>query len=491
MNDGYLATINRFSDLKALVIGDAMLDVYLDGAANRICREAPVPIVDIRDIKTMPGGAANTAVNLAQLGAKVHYLSVVGKDQEAALLKDALARHGLDTSLIMCDETRRTITKQRVAAGSQLLVRFDAGTTEVICGEYEDRIIEALAKNFHEVDAVVVSDYGYGILTDRVISVLGALQRKKENILIIDAKSLDKYSHVGATVAKPNYQELVTLLSITKPAAIGYRAEQIRCYGTKLLRKTGTKYVAATIDIEGALLFQHGKKPYRTFSKPVENTKAAGAGDTYVGALALALASGASIEDAGEIARSAAMVILQKSGTATCTQKELSHRFGSSTKYIHDWCELERQFGLYRKEGARTVFTNGCFDLLHSGHVTYLEQARKLGDVLVLALNSDDSIKRLKGNNRPINTLYERIRILSGLESVTLVTSFEEDTPARLLGRIKPDVYVKGGDYSIKNLPEAPVVLGYGGRVEIMPFVQERSTTNIITRIKNLDKQIA
>jgi len=238
-------------------------------------------------------------------------------------------------------------------------------------------------------------------------------------------------------------------------------------------------------------LFQHGKEPYRTFSKPVENTKAAGAGDTYVSALALALACGASLEDAGEMARSAAVIILQKSGTATCTQKELSQYFGSSSKYIHDWQELKRQFDFYRKEGVRTVFTNGCFDLLHSGHVTYLEQARALGDILVLALNSDDSIKRLKGNNRPINTLYERIRVLSGLESVTLVTSFEEDTPARLLDMIKPDVYVKGGDYSIANLPEAPIVLEYGGRVEIMPFVQERSTTNIITRIKNLDKQIA
>jgi len=491
MNSSYLATINRFSDLKALVIGDAMLDVYLDGSANRICREAPVPIVDVRDVKTMPGGAANTAVNLAQLGAKVCFLSVVGDDQEAGLLKDALARLCLDVSLTLCDGARRTITKQRVAAGGQLLVRFDAGSTEAIRREYEDRIIDTLRKKFHEVDVVVVSDYGYGILTDKVIAVLGALQQKKENFLVIDAKSLDKYSRVGATVAKPNYQELVTLLSITEPAAAGHRAEQIRFYGQKLLRKTGTKYVAATIDTEGALLFQHGKEPYRTFSKPVENTKAAGAGDTYVGALALALASGASLEDAGEIARSAAVIILQKSGTATCTQKELSQYFGSSSKYIHDWQELKRQFDFYRKEGVRTVFTNGCFDLLHSGHVTYLEQARALGDILVLALNSDDSIKRLKGNNRPINTLYERIRVLSGLESVTLVTSFEEDTPAPLLSMIKPDVYVKGGDYSIENLPETPIVLGYGGRVEIMPFVQERSTTNIIARIKNLDKQIA
>lgn len=491
MNSECLATINRFSGLNVLVMGDAMLDVYLEGSANRICREAPVPIVDIRDVKAMPGGAANTAVNLAQLGARVHYLSVMGCDHEAGLLKDTLIRHGLDISLILCDPARRTLTKQRVAAGNQLLVRFDTGTTTAIQGEYEQQIINKLQEKFHEVDAVVVSDYGYGIMTDKVIGVLGALQRKKENILVIDAKSLDKYSPIGATVAKPNYQELVTLLAITEPAPNGHRAGQIKRYGQTLLKKTGTKYVAATMDSEGALLFQHGKEPYRTFSKPVENTKAAGAGDTYVSALTLALASGASIEAAGEIAKSAAVVILQKSGTATCTQNELSHYFGSSSKYIHDRQELKSQFDAFRKEGKRIVFTNGCFDLLHSGHVTYLEQARALGDVLVLALNSDAGIKRLKGNNRPINNLHERIRILSGLESITLVTSFEEDTPIGLLDVIQPDVYVKGGDYTLESLPEAPIVLGYGGKVEIMPFVQDRSTTHIISRIKSLDKQVA
>ncbi|SOD39966.1 D-glycero-beta-D-manno-heptose 1-phosphate adenylyltransferase [Nitrosovibrio sp. Nv4] len=490
MNSECLAIINRFGGLKVLVIGDAMLDVYMDGSANRICREAPVPIVDIKEVKAMPGGAANTAVNLAELGAEVHYLSAVGCDREAELLKDTLTGHGLDISLIICDQARRTITKQRVTAGSQLLVRFDSGTTDAVCGEYEQQIIEALKEKFHEVDAVVVSDYGYGIMTDKVIDALGALQGKRENILVIDAKSLDKYSCVGATVAKPNYQELVTLLAITEPAAIGHRSEQIKLHGQKLLKKTGTKYVAATIDIEGALLFQHGKEPYRTFSKPVENTKAAGAGDTYVSALTLALAGGASIEVAGEIAKSAAVVILQKSGTATCTHNELSQYLGSSSKYIRDWQELKSHVDTFKKEGKRIVFTNGCFDLLHSGHVTYLEQARALGDVLVLGLNSDASIKRLKGSARPINNLYERLRILSGLEAVTLITSFEEDTPINLLDIIQPDVYVKGGDYTIGNLPEAPIVLGYGGKVEIMPFVQDRSTTNIITRIKNLDKQL-
>lgn len=491
MNSEYLATIDRFNGLRVLVIGDAMLDVYLDGAASRICREAPVPIVDVQDSKAVPGGAANTAVNLARMGARVDYVSVTGCDHEAALLREALQGCGVPVSLLLGDPSRRTLAKQRVTAGSQLLVRFDSGSTCDIGPEHERRVMEVLEERFHEVDAVIVSDYGYGILTGRIIDLLGRLQREKENLLIVDAKSLDKYSQAGATAAKPNYQEMAALLGITEPAPSGHRCEQIRPLGQRLLEKTGAKYVAATMDIEGALLFRHGREPYRTFSRPVENSKAAGAGDTYVSALALALASQASVETAAEIAKSAAAVILQKAGTATCTQDELRYWLGSGSKYAGDWQQLKNLIDGYRKDGRRIVFTNGCFDLLHSGHVAYLEQARTLGDILVLALNSDASIRRLKGSNRPINHLYERIRVLAGLESVTLLTSFEEDTPLGLLEVIRPEVYVKGGDYTVESLPEAPLVLGYGGKVEIMPFVQDRSTTSLITRIRSLDRQVA
>jgi D-beta-D-heptose 7-phosphate kinase/D-beta-D-heptose 1-phosphate adenosyltransferase len=488
MNSQCLAAIDRFSGLNVLVIGDAMLDVYMDGPVRRICREAPVPIVDIQSVRTFPGGAANAAVNLAKLGANVHYLSIVGCDHEARVLKEALLRHGLDVSLILSDPARQTITKQRVAAGNQLLVRFDAGTIEPVRGKYERQVVAVLKEKFHQVDAVIVSDYGYGIMTDKVIGALETLQHERENLLVIDAKALAKYGRVGATAAKPNYQELLALLSIAEPAPSGQRADQIKLYGQKLLKKTGARYVAATMDIEGALLFQHGKEPYRTFSRPVENSRAAGAGDTYAGAFTLALASGAPVEVAAEIAASAATVILQKSATAICTRDELSHYFGCSSKYIHDWEELKSRLEAFGKEGKRVVFTNGCFDLLHSGHVAYLEQARNRGDVLVLGLNSDASIRRLKGSSRPINSLYERIRVLSGLESVTLLTSFEEDTPINLLNLLHPDVFVKGGDYSIEALPEARIILGYGGKVEIMPFFQDRSTTNLIRKIRDLDR---
>lgn len=491
MKNQYLTTIEKFSRRKVLVIGEAMLDIYLNGQANRICREAPVPIVDIKDMTTAPGGAANTAVNLAQLGADVEYVSVVGCDHEAELLKDVLIRQGLDISSVMCDRTRQTITKQRVLAGDQLLVRFDTGSTGQIAGAYEQEMIDLLERKFHEVDAVVVSDYGYGIVTDKVIKTIARLQRQKETILVVDAKSLDKYVSVGATLVKPNYQELLTLLSITNPAPYGQRAEQLKAYGRRILRRTGATYVAATMDSEGALLFRHDGHSYRTFSKPVENTKAAGAGDTYVSAFTLALAAGASVETGAEIAQGAALVILQKSGTAICTGKELAHHFGDTSKYIPDWQELKQYLDAKRQEGKRIVFTNGCFDILHSGHVSYLEQARKRGDILVLALNSDASIKRLKGEERPINQLSERIRIMSGLESVSAITSFDQDMPIELLKAIKPDVFVKGGDYSVETLPEAPVVQGYGGIVEIMSFVQDRSTTNVIAKIKGLSSAVA
>lgn len=474
----------EFSTKKVLVIGEGMLDVYLSGGANRICREAPVPIVDVEDVKFVPGGAANTAVNLAGLGAEVQYVTVVGRDHEAEILKHHLSEHGVRIDHIMSDSHRQTMTKQRVLAGEHMLVRFDAGSQDEISEKYEDEIIAILRQQFHAVDAVVVSDYGYGILTRRVIDTIAALQAERETILALDAKSLDKYQKVGATVAKPNYGELTTLVSITSPAHQGLRAAQLEKYGDTILAATGTKYVAATIDKEGALIFQKDKKPYRTFSQPVENSKAAGAGDTYTSALTLTLASGASIEQAAELAQAAAMVILQKSGTASVTLEELQLFFKIDGKYVPDWYKLQARLEQLRAEGKRIVFTNGCFDIMHSGHVRYLGQAKSLGDVLVVALNTDASVKRLKGDSRPINTLDERARVMAGLEAVDFVTAFPQDTPIELLKVLRPEIYVKGGDYTREKLPEVPTVESYGGHVEIVSLVDGRSTTNVIKKIK-------
>ncbi|MBL8159433.1 D-glycero-beta-D-manno-heptose 1-phosphate adenylyltransferase [Candidatus Saccharibacteria bacterium] len=476
--------ISHFTDKKVLVIGEAMLDVYLTGAAHRVCREAPVPIVDIDQMQFVPGGAANTAVNLANLGAKVSYLTVIGNDHEGELVRDSLIKHGIDTSLVLGDSGRRTITKQRVMAGDHMLVRFDFGTTTDISPKSEQEFIRELTKQYHEVDAVIISDYGYGILTDRIIRRIKTLQAADENILVVDAKSLDKYRTVGATAAKPNYQELTTLLSITDPAPHGRRAAQLEEYRHAILNTVGARYVAATLDKEGALLFRRGRKPYRTYSKPVENNKAAGAGDTYVSALTLALAAKANIEQASDLAQAAAMVILGKSGTATCGQDELVSAMTHDNKYLPEWTELKRKVQRLKAEGRKIVFTNGCFDILHGGHVQYLQQAKARGDILVVALNSDESVARLKGPQRPVNTLVERARVMAGLGAVDIVTAFTQDTPVDLLEVVRPDIYVKGGDYKREDLVEVPVVERHGGTVEILNFLDGRSTSNVIAKIR-------
>jgi D-beta-D-heptose 7-phosphate kinase/D-beta-D-heptose 1-phosphate adenosyltransferase len=483
MNKPIQRIISQFDHKKVLVLGEAMLDVYLSGETHRICREAPVPIVDIEQTQFSPGGAANTAVNLAKLGADVDYVSVIGNDYESDLLKNCLLEHGVDVSNILSDGERQTITKQRITAGDHLLIRFDAGTKELIDEHAEAKIIALLRQRFHEVDAVIVSDYGYGIITPRVMQALRELQAEKATILAVDAKSLDKYKGVGMTVAKPNYDELLALLAVTEQIPQTERAEWLMERSAAVLAAIDAEYVAATLDKDGALLFRRNKKPFRTHSIPVENSKAAGAGDTYTSALTLALTAGASIEQAAQLAQEAALVILQKNGTAVCSQEELRHAL-HSTKVILEWQKLSKHIEQLREEGRRIVFTNGCFDILHSGHVSYLEQAKAQGDVLVVALNSDSSVKKLKGPTRPINSLEERAHVLAGLGAVDIVTSFSQQTPIKLLQHIKPDVFVKGGDYELEDLPEVPVIKTFGGLVKIMGFVQDRSTSNLIAKIK-------
>lgn len=480
------AAIQNFSNLRVLVIGEAMLDMYLRGSANRICREAPVPIVDIKSSIPQPGGAANTALNLHDLGAQVEFLSVIGDDHNGYILREALSRRGINTSGLLMSEQRETMTKHRVSAGDHLLVRFDSGSGEPLEHEDEKRLIGRLAARFHKVDAIVVSDYGYGILTDRVIRSIQKLQDKKESLLVIDAKALDKYAASRPTAVKPNYQELTTLLSITSPAPAGKRAQQLEPLGTKLLRATGARYVAATIDTEGALVFRKDGKPYRTYSNPAEHIQAVGAGDSYVSGLTLGLAAGLKVETAAELAQAAAKIVVQKKGTATCLQNELIQYFGAGSKSVAGLDDLQERIEQWRRVGQRIVFTNGCFDILHSGHVEYLRKAKALGDVLVLGINADASIRRLKGPKRPINTLEDRSRVLDGLDSVDLIVPFEDDTPEELIKIVKPDFFAKGGDYTLATLPEAPLVQALGGTVHIIPFRDGRSTSKIITKIEQL-----
>ncbi|MBK9714671.1 MAG: D-glycero-beta-D-manno-heptose 1-phosphate adenylyltransferase [Kouleothrix sp.] len=476
--------IDSFAGLDVLVIGDAMLDSYLEGTASGLCREAPVPVVALAGRVDVPGGAANTAANLRALGGRVRLLSVVGDDPEAGLLRRALDRYGVGIEDVLTQPGRRTLAKQRVVASSQVLVRFDQGSSEPIDQAAEAALIERLAELFHSCDAAIISDYSYGVLTPRVIRAIGLLQSGSPRVLVADSRRLAAYSRVGVTAVKPNYREAIELLGDRPPVEDRGRVDWVAARGEQLLELTGAQIAAVTLDADGALVVERGSSPYRTYARRAHNAQPAGAGDTFLSALTLALAAGADTPSAGELASAAAAIVVGKQGTATCSGDELRAAISADGKYSRDLDRLVALVELYRQQGRRVVFTNGCFDILHRGHVTYLSRAKALGDVLIVGVNGDAGVRRLKGPTRPINTLEDRAQVLAALSCVDHLVAFDEETPIRLIRALRPDVFVKGGDYTREKLPEAPVVEALGGVVYILPYLQDRSTTGIIERIR-------
>jgi D-beta-D-heptose 7-phosphate kinase/D-beta-D-heptose 1-phosphate adenosyltransferase len=475
--------IDRFGTLRALVIGDAMLDSYLSGPSRRLCQEAPVPIVDVTDRVDVPGGAANCAVNLARLGAHVELIGVTGQDCEGELLRERLVDAGVSTRRLIASDQRRTLSKCRIACDNHLVVRFDQGSTETVDEELDAVLAKELREAYRLADVIIVSDYGYGTLTPKTISTLTRLQHMLPRVVAVDAKNLIAYQQVGITLCKPNYMEAMRLLGRSIEAPSKRRWESLAGDGPSILKSTGARIVAVTLDREGALVFEEHHDPYRTFARSAPQKHAAGAGDTFLSAFALALAAGGATPVAAELASTAASIVVGKDHTAACSATELKHHLTDDSCQRCDAASVLPALAEHRRHKRQIVLTNGCFDILHRGHITYLEQARRLGDVLVVGVNSDESIRRLKGPGRPINSLHDRMRVLAALSCIDHVVSFDEDTPHRLVEAVRPDVFVKGGDYTRQTLPEAELVERLGGTVKILPFVDDRSTTGIITRI--------
>lgn len=476
--------IDAFDGVSVLVVGEAMLDSYLEGGAARLSREAPVPIVSVSGRTDAPGGAANTAANVRSLGGRTTFLSVVGEDAEGERLLAALEERAVPTEQLVVHPTRRTLAKHRILADGQMLVRFDQGTTQAIDQGTERMLIDRLGALFVESDAVVVSDYGYGVLTPRIVQAIADLQRANPRLLVVDAKHLMAYRHVGVSAVKPNYDEALQLLATRSLDGGATRADRIAAHGDFILEMTGADLAAVTLDTDGAIVFERGRPPYRTYARPTRNNRAAGAGDTFVSVLTLALAVGAHSPAAAELASAAAAVVVGKDGTTACSALELREYLSPESKVIASSARLASRMEFYRQQGQRIVFTNGCFDILHSGHITYLNRAKTLGDVLVVGLNGDASVRRLKGPSRPINPLEDRAQVLAGLSSVDHIVAFDEDTPHELIRIVRPDVYVKGGDYTREMLPEASLVEELGGTVHLLPYVEDRSTSGIIERVR-------
>ena len=491
MNTNLFDLIYSFADLNVVVVGEAMLDSYLEGSTDRLCREAPVPVVAISDRQDIPGGAANTAVNVRSLGGQPQFLSVIGDDPEGLLLQQALEKRGVSTAHLLVHPTRRTLVKHRVIAASQMLVRFDQGSTDRIDDSTEQLLIDRLCQLFSTSDAVIISDYGYGILTPRVIETLAVLQAASPHVLVVDSRDLTAYRPVGVTAVKPNYTEVIQLLNLQKLEGFNVRAEQIIAHQERLLDITGAQIAAVTLDTEGAIFFQQGNPPYRTYAQPKPHSRAAGAGDTFVSALTLALTANAPPSAAAELASAAAAIAVAKEGTSSCAASELQGYLSAGDRYVSHLSELVACVNFYRQQGHRIVFTNGCFDILHRGHIAYLNQAKALGDLLIVGVNSDQSVRQLKGSERPINALDDRIQVLTALSCIDYMIAFDENTPLHIIQAIRPDVYVKGGDYTRETLPEAPIVEALGGVVEILPYLPEHSTTSMIQRIRAVDASIA
>jgi D-beta-D-heptose 7-phosphate kinase / D-beta-D-heptose 1-phosphate adenosyltransferase len=483
MSSNLLAFFDSFATLKILVIGEAMLDRYLMGSSSRLSQEAPVQVVNIGEKEDIPGGAANTAANIRSLGAEPIFLSVVGQDEEAAALRESLRKLNISDAYIFGDETRQTLAKQRVLANGQMMIRFDQGSTEPISKACEKQLIETIQELMQEIDAIIISDYNYGVISPGILKALAAIQEEKPRILVVDSKQFKAYKDLHVTAIKPNYYEAMKILHQEPKESSEERVRQVQKHGPKLLEAAHAQIAAITMDQDGALIFERDRPCYRIYARPAEHNRVSGAGDTFMSALTLALAAGAQTSTAAEIASAAAAIVVQKPGTSTCYIEELKDYFSGDDKYITDSFHMAARVEAYRRKEKTIVFTNGCFDLLHSGHIQYLNQAKMLGDILVVGINTDEGVRRLKGPNRPINSLDDRAQVLAALSCVDHIIPFDEEIPYSLINLIKPDIFAKGGDYNLEMLPEAQLVEELDGKVVILPYMENHSTSGIIERI--------
>ncbi|MDQ0755243.1 D-glycero-beta-D-manno-heptose 1-phosphate adenylyltransferase [Arthrobacter sp. B3I4] len=465
------------------VVGDVMLDGWWSGSIDRLCREAPAPVVEVASRSYSPGGAANTAMNLAALGARVRLAGITGQDEAAAELLRQLADAGVDTRYVHQVPGIATTTKTRISSAGQVLLRLDEVQRNVPADAL-DALAEALAQVLRDQDAVVVCDYGAGALAGPVRDELrDAVAGVPEILVVVDAHQPQAWSELKPHLATPNALEAAGMIGLKLGAGPG-RAELMTAHREALLEATGAEALVVTLDREGTVLLPSTGEVHRTWARPVHEKQASGAGDTFVAALTLARAASLPLTTSVDLAQAAADIAVHRSGTSVCSTADLSSHLGRFTDTALGADELSIQINLQRAEGKRVVLTNGCFDVLHRGHTRYLNQAKQLGDILVVALNSDDSVRRLKGPGRPVNTISDRAAVVAALSCVDYVTVFETATPIPLIQKIRPEIYAKGGDYTPAMLAETQAVEEYGGRVAILDYVPELSTTAVVERIR-------
>ena len=477
--------VASFAGLRILVLGDVMLDRYVYGAVTRMSPEAPIPVLAIERETAMPGGAGNVALNIAALGGEAILVGLVGDDAAGAELRGLLARQpaGITTDLIV-DPARPTTCKTRFVADRQQLLRADAEQAAPAGAAATTALLAAFQRHLAEADAVILSDYAKGVLSAELLKAAIAAARTADVPIVADPKSTDFRRYNGVTVLTPNKGEAVAATG----QVIGADIDAAVAGATALRTASEAKAILITRGAAGMTLAERGAPVLHLPASAREVFDVSGAGDTVVATLALALAAKQTLPDAARLANAAAGIAVGKIGTAVVRPAELRAALQAGQAHVIEskiagFDAAHEQVARWRARGEKIAFTNGCFDLIHPGHVSLLTQARGGADRLVVGLNTDASVKRLKGPERPVQNELARATVMASLAAVDLVVLFDEDTPLELIRLLRPDVLVKGADYRVDQVVGADVVQGYGGRVLLADLTPGQSTTGTIARI--------
>ena len=492
-----LIDISKFDQCRLLVIGDLMLDEYLWGEVDRISPEAPVQVVSIQKEDFTLGGAGNVVNNAVALGAKVSIVGVIGTGRNGQLLLKRFNELGVDKKGIIKESGRTTIQKTRIIAanhGDQQVLRIDREKKQDISTSTLEKMIRFIEDKMPDIDVVLISDYGKGLITKSLLSKVTASAKKYKKMIIVDPKGLDFSKYSGVSLLTPNKKEaaLASGVEINNESSLEKAAN-------KFLENLSLDNLLITCGKDGMVLFEKNKEPFRVKAEARQVFDVSGAGDTVLAVFGLAVATGASIHNSVAIANTAAGIVVGKVGTATVSKQELTSalkivmgKVGTATvddqrlpsKY-KDLSELPALVEDLKKKGKRLVLTNGCFDLLHAGHIMLFSASKQLGDILIVAIDDDESVKKLKGSGRPVLNAKERSRILSALDAVDYVVVFSSHELKKLIEIIQPDVLTKGSNYTSKEVFGRELVEKYGGRVKLIPVTENISSTRIINNIKS------
>jgi D-beta-D-heptose 7-phosphate kinase/D-beta-D-heptose 1-phosphate adenosyltransferase len=486
LNDA--ALVRAMAGKAVLVAGDVMLDRFVTGGATRLSPEAPVPVLAATARTTALGGAGNVLANLAGLGVTAHIVALTGEDETADEVAAIVRGLGARSDGLVRDSGRPTTVKTRFMAGPHHLLRVDDEKSAVATVSVQEELIARAGALLPHVQALVLSDYGKGVLSPTVTAALIALAREQGVPVLVDPKGADYTRYNGAQVVTPNRKELA---EAAEAGALKSDADIVAAAQT-VLRDTTIGAVVATRSEDGISIIPRGEGEITHIpTAPLQVYDVAGAGDTVIATLAAALAAGADLRDAARLANRAGGIVVTRAGTAAITAADLGAdaTIRPFIAPVCNWDGARAQIRAWQAQGLRVGFTNGCFDILHYGHVSYLAEARLRCDRLVIGLNADASVTRLKGPERPVNDETARATVLAGLRCVDMVVHFghkaaEDDRPSSVIDTLRPDVIFKGGDYTEDQLPEAAVVRAYGGEVQIMTMFDGYSTTGTIAKLK-------